>query len=56
MFTLLHKVLGLRINTFYSIYSYTLISYQIVAIGRVCANGLGDQGSVPGRVLPKIQK
>ena len=25
-------------------------------MSRVFANGLGDQGSVPGRVLPKTQK
>ena len=25
-------------------------------IGRVFANGPGDQGSIPGRVIPKIQK
>ena len=24
--------------------------------GRVFANGPGDQGSIPGRVIPKIQK
>ena len=25
-------------------------------MGRVFANGLGDQGSVPGQVIPKTQK
>ena len=25
-------------------------------VGRVFSNGLGAQGSIPGRVIPKIQK
>ena len=25
-------------------------------VGRVFANGLGDQGSIPGQVIPKAQK
>ena len=25
-------------------------------MSRVFANGLGDRGSIPGRVIPKIQK
>ena len=25
-------------------------------MSRAFANGLGDQGSIPGRVIPKIQK
>ena len=25
-------------------------------MSRVFANGLGDQGSIPGRVIPKTQK
>ena len=29
---------------------------SIGLIGRVFANGLGDQGSIPGQVIPKTQK
>ena len=29
---------------------------SIGVVVRVFANGLGDQGSVPGRVIPKAQK
>ena len=32
---------------------YVCIGHQV---GRVFANGRGDRGSVPGRVIPKIQK
>ena len=28
----------------------------MLALWVVFANGLGDQGSIPGRVIPKIQK
>ena len=28
----------------------------ISLVGRVFANGPGDQGSIPGRVIPKTQK
>ena len=28
----------------------------IFLVGRVFANGLEDQGSIPGRVIPKTQK
>ena len=38
---------------------YILIIYNDQAIGlmsRVFANGLGDQGSIPGRIIPKTQK
>ena len=31
--------------------------YQLIGlVGRVFANGLGDQGSIPGRVIPKTWK
>ena len=31
--------------------------YQIIGlVGRVFANGLGDQGSIPGLVIPKTLK
>ena len=36
-----------------------LPSPRLVAIGlmsRMFTNGLGDQGSIPGRVIPKTQK
>ena len=34
-----------------------LIVYQpITLMGRVFTNGLKDQGSIPGRVIPKTQK
>ena len=29
---------------------------SISLMSRVFANGLGDQGSIPGRVIPKTQK
>ena len=28
----------------------------ICLVGRVFTNGLGDQGSIPGQVIPKTQK
>ena len=34
---------------------YMVFSF-IGLVGRVFANGLGDQGSIPGRVIPKIFK
>ena len=34
-----------------------IVSFQTQAImGRVFTNGLGDQGSIQGRVIPKSQK
>ena len=33
--------------------SYSII---IILMSRVFANGPGDQGSIPGRVIPKTQK
>ena len=37
------------------IYIYTL--YQPIGLGgKVFTNGLGDRGSIPGRVIPKTQK
>ena len=31
-------------------------NWAIGLMSRVFANGLGDQGSIPGRVIPKTQK
>ena len=33
-----------------------LLGTPIGLLGRVFANGLRDQGSIPGRVIPKTQK
>ena len=33
-----------------------LLNQAIGLMGRVFANGLGDQGPIPGLVIPKIQK
>ena len=39
------------------IYKLVIISNQAIGLmTRVFANGLGDRGSIPGRVLPKTQK
>ena len=38
------------------IYIYIIFNWLIGLVGRVFSNGLGDQGSVPGHVLPKIYK
>ncbi len=38
------------------IYIYIYISVAIGLISRVLTSGLGDQGSIPGRVIPKTQK
>ena len=36
---------------------YVCISYRLIGLaGRVFANGPGDQGSIPGRVIPKTLK
>ena len=40
----------------YSFNGYPPISIAISLIGRVFANGLGVQGSIPGRVISKTQK
>ena len=38
-----------------SIYIY--IPYRLIgSVGRVFANGPGDQGSIPGRIIPKTLK
>ena len=35
----------------------TLYHYRLIGlVGRVFANGLGDLGSIPGRVIPKTLK
>ena len=36
--------------------SPTLLNRAIGLISRIFANGLGDRGSIPGRVIPKTQK
>ena len=33
-----------------------LFKYNFVPVGRVFANGPGDRGSIPGRVIPKTFK
>ena len=33
-----------------------VLNWAIGLISRVFVNGLGDQGSIPGRVIPKTQK
>ena len=33
-----------------------VLSFFIGLMSRVLANGPGDQGSIPGRVIPKTQK
>ncbi len=33
-----------------------MINRLIGLVGKVIANGLGDRGSIPGRVIPKSQK
>ena len=41
------------------IYTETVLyiyNWPIGLVARVFANGLGDLGSIPGRVIPKIQK
>ena len=38
------------------IYVTVCIIYKYIVLGRVFTNGLGDQGSIPGRVMPKTQK
>ena len=41
----------------YVYFTYPYHGYvTIMLVGRVFANGPGDQGSVPGRVIPKTQK
>ena len=35
---------------------YIYSSWLIGLMGRVFANGLGDRGSIPGRVIPKTLK
>ena len=49
----------LLFNTNNSLQHNSFVSPQLKAIGlmsRVFANGLGDQGSIPGRVIPKTFK
>ena len=42
--------------TSWCIYIYIIYIYIIDLAGRVFANGPGDQGSIPGRVIPKTLK
>ena len=39
-----------------SLYMHIYIHQAIGLMSRVFANGLEDQGSIPGRVIPKTQK
>ena len=42
---------------FYTFVLYLLSLYRLIGlVGRVVTNGLGDMGSIPGRVIPKTQK
>ena len=48
-------------NMYHIIYSYTILTIRIVCspieiMVKVFANGRGDQGSIPGRIIPKSQK
>ena len=38
------------------IYIYIYMYWAIGLMIRVFANGLGDQGSIPGQIIPKSQK
>ena len=38
------------------VYKIIFLDRLIVPMGRVFANGLGDLGSIPGRVIPKTLK
>ena len=37
-------------------YQYCILNWAIGLMIRVFANGPGDRGSIPGRVIPKTQK
>ena len=43
----------LKLNIYTQLYG---LNRLIGLVGRVFANGLGDQGSIPGRVIPKTLK
>ena len=44
-------------NYFYVIIVISLYSYRAIGLmSRVFANGLGNRGSIPDRVIPKAQK
>ena len=57
---LLSKDLSHTLSLYLYIYRYIFIRNQIKKstglTSRVFANGLGDRGSIPGRVIPKTQK
>ena len=44
-----------RITKSYPQYLQILLHYQLIG-GRVFTNGLGDRGSIPGWVIPKLKK
>ena len=46
----------LTTHTHIYIYIYIYIVLDIIIMVRVFTNGLGDLGSIPGRVIPKTQK
>ena len=48
------QILLIQINRF--IYFLCKVNWSIGLAVRVFANGLGDRGSIPGRVIPKTQK
>ena len=45
------------VYVYISDYSKSLFVFRAIGrMSRVFANGLGDQGSIPGQVIPKTQK
>ena len=60
LFMNIHEYKSLKINEYIYIciyiYIYTLLIKPDIGLAvRVFANGLGDLGSIPGRVIPKTQ-
>ena len=53
MFTYVYKI-SIQLKVINKI--LLIDSYQKSIMVRVFANGLGELGSIPGRVIPKIQK
>ena len=51
----LHTHTHTHTHTYIYIYIYIYVHWPIGIVGRVFANGLGDQGSIPAQVIPKIQ-
>ncbi len=51
-----YSLFGPTTNIFMYIYIYIYINRAIGLMSRVFANGPGDWGSIPGRVIPKPEK